>query len=182
VGEPFPDSELRIVDDDGKDLPAGKPGEVIMRTQGTMAGYWNNHAATLEAIRDGWYYSGDIGYFDEYGFLYLVDRKKDMIISGGENIYCREVEEALLEHGSLTDVAVIGVADAHWGEAVKAVAIRKPGATVTAEELIDFCATRIARYKRPKSIDFVDELPRLPSGKVSKVALRNLYKASAPES
>ncbi|MDB5968491.1 MAG: AMP-dependent synthetase and ligase [Hydrocarboniphaga sp.] len=177
VGEPFPDSELRIVDDNGKDLPAGVPGEVIMRTQGTMAGYWNNHAATLDAIRDGWYYSGDVGYFDDHGFLYLVDRKKDMIISGGENIYCREVEEALLEHGSLADVAVFGVADAHWGEAVKAVAIRKPGASVTAEELIDFCATRIARYKRPKSVDFAAELPRLPSGKVSKVVLRNLYKA-----
>ena len=179
VGEPFPDSELRVVDDHGKDCPVGKPGEVIMRTQGTMAGYWNNHAATLEVLRDGWYYSGDIGYFDEYGFLYLVDRKKDMIISGGENIYCREVEEALLEHGSLADVAVIGVADAHWGEAVKAVAIRKPGSAVTAAELIDFCATRIARYKRPKSIDFVDELPRVPSGKVNKVALRNFYKAPA---
>jgi acyl-CoA synthetase (AMP-forming)/AMP-acid ligase II len=183
VGEPFPDSELRIVDDYGKDLPAWAPGEIIMRTKGTMAGYWNNHAATLDAIREGWYYSGDIGYFDDHGFLYLVDRKKDMIISGGENIYCREVEEALLEHGTLTDVAVIGVPDVQWGEAVKAVAIRKPGATVTAEDLITFCATRIARYKRPKSVDFVDALPRLPSGKVSKVALRNSYKTpAAPES
>jgi acyl-CoA synthetase (AMP-forming)/AMP-acid ligase II len=183
VGEPFPDSELRIVDDYGKDLPAWAPGEVIMRTKGTMAGYWNNHAATLDAIREGWYYSGDIGYFDDHGFLYLVDRKKDMIISGGENIYCREVEEALLEHGTLTDVAVIGIPDVQWGEAVKAVAIRKPGAAVTAEDLITFCATRIARYKRPKSVDFVDALPRLPSGKVSKVALRNSYQPPvAPES
>jgi acyl-CoA synthetase (AMP-forming)/AMP-acid ligase II len=106
-----------------------------------------------------------------------------MIISGGENIYCREVEEALLEHGSLIDVAVIGVPDAHWGEAVKAVAVRKPGASVTAEDLIAFCTTRIARYKRPKSVDFADALPRLPSGKVSKVALRNLYKTpTVPES
>jgi acyl-CoA synthetase (AMP-forming)/AMP-acid ligase II len=177
VGEPFPDSEIRIVDDHGKDQPAGVAGEIILRTKATMEAYWNNHAATVEAIRDGWYYTGDLGYLDQDGFLFLVDRKKDMIVSGGENIYCREVEEAVLEHDGIADVAVIGLPDDKWGEAVKAVVILKPGIIVTEQELIDFCGTRIARYKRPKSVDFVTELPRLPSGKVSKVDLRKRYTA-----
>lgn len=177
VGEPFPDSEIRIVDDDGNDQPTGKAGEIILRTRATMEAYWNNHAATVEAIRDGWYYSGDLGYLDEDGFLFLVDRKKDMIVSGGENIYCREVEEAVLEHGGIDDVAVIGVPDQKWGEAIKAIVILKPGASVTEQKLIEFVGTRIARYKRPKSVDFVTELPRLPSGKVSKVDLRTRYAA-----
>jgi acyl-CoA synthetase (AMP-forming)/AMP-acid ligase II len=176
LGQPFPTSRVRIADDDGVDCPPGVPGEILLQSPATMEGYWNNHAATLEVLRDGWYHSGDIGYLDEDGFLFLVDRKKDMIISGGENIYCREVEEALMEHGSLVEVAVIGVPDAYWGENVKAVAIRKPGVAVSEAELIDFCATRIARYKRPKSVDFVDDLPRLPSGKVRKNILREQYR------
>jgi len=179
VGEPFPDAEIRIVDDNGNDLPQGQPGEILMRTPGMMEGYWNNHAATVEAIRDGWYYSGDMGYFDEDGFLFLVDRKKDMIVSGGENIYCREVEEAILEHDGIADVAVIGVPDEKWGEAVKAIVILKPGISLGEQEIIEFTTDRIARYKRPKSVAFVDELPRLPSGKVSKVALRDAFRAVA---
>ena len=177
LGQPFPTSRVRIVDDHGADCPPRVPGEILLQSPATLEGYWNNHAATLEALRDGWYHSGDMGYFDEDGFLFLVDRKRDMIISGGENIYCREVEEALMEHGSLVEVAVIGVPDPYWGENVKAVAIRKPGVAVSEAELIDFCGTRIARYKRPKSVDFVEDLPRLPSGKVRKNILREHYRS-----
>jgi acyl-CoA synthetase (AMP-forming)/AMP-acid ligase II len=179
LGQPFPNAQVRIVDDNDVDCPPGVAGEILLKSPNTMSGYWNNHAATLEVLRDGWYHTGDVGHLDKDGFLFLVDRKKDMIISGGENIYCREVEEALMEHGSLVDVAVIGVPDPYWGENVKAVAIRKPEATVTEAELIDFCATRIARYKKPKSVDFVDELPRLPSGKVRKNILRDQYREAA---
>jgi acyl-CoA synthetase (AMP-forming)/AMP-acid ligase II len=120
-----------------------------------------------------------MGYFDEDGFLFLVDRKKDMIVSGGENIYCREVEEAILEHDGIADVAVIGVPDEKWGEAVKAIVILKPGISLGEQEIIEFTTERIARYKRPKSVAFADELPRLPSGKVSKVALRDAFRAVA---
>jgi acyl-CoA synthetase (AMP-forming)/AMP-acid ligase II len=177
VGQPFPGTEIRILDDAGHELAPGQPGEIVVRSRCLMDGYWNNSVATAEAMPDGWYRTGDIGTMDEQGYVFLVDRKKDMIISGGENVYCREVEEALMEHGSLSDVAVIGVPDEKWGEAVKAVAIRRPGSGVSEEELIAFAGTRIARYKRPKSVDFVNELPRLPSGKVSKVLLRQKYRS-----
>jgi acyl-CoA synthetase (AMP-forming)/AMP-acid ligase II len=116
-----------------------------------------------------------MGYLDDEGYLFLVDRKKDMIISGGENIYCREVEEAVAQHPAVADVAVIGVADAYWGEAVKAVVVRRQDAQLTAEQLIAHCKTLIASYKCPKSVTFVDELPRLATGKVNKVALRERY-------
>jgi acyl-CoA synthetase (AMP-forming)/AMP-acid ligase II len=177
VGQAFPETEFRVLDGNDRDCPPNVPGEICARGPSVMAYYWNNSNATQDAFIDGWYRSGDIGYLDEQGFLFLVDRKKDMIISGGENIYCREVEEALMEHGSLVDVAVIGVPDEKWGEAVKAIAICKPGAQVDEAALIAFCATRIARYKRPKSVVFVDELPRLPSGKVRKNVLREQYGA-----
>jgi acyl-CoA synthetase (AMP-forming)/AMP-acid ligase II len=176
VGQAFPDVELRVLDDRDQECPPNVTGELCARGAAVMAYYWNNSNATQEAMVDGWYRSGDMGYLDEQGFLYLVDRKKDMVISGGENIYCREVEEALMEHGGLVDVAVIGVPDEKWGESVRAIVIRKPGVTVTESELIDFCGTRIARYKRPKSVVFVDDLPRLPSGKVRKNVLREQYR------
>jgi acyl-CoA synthetase (AMP-forming)/AMP-acid ligase II len=177
LGQPFPNAKVRVVDDNGIDCPPGVAGEILLQSPNTMEGYWNNHVATLEVLRDGWYYTGDVGALDKDGFLFLIDRKKDMIISGGENIYCREVEEALMEHGGIAEVAVIGVPDPYWGENVKAVAIRKPGAAVTEAELIAFCATRIASYKKPKSVDFVDELPRLPTGKVRKNILREQYRS-----
>ena len=144
-----------------------------------MAGYWNNHPATIEAIRDGWYHSGDLGYMDEEGFIFLVDRKKDMIISGGENIYSREVEEAIHQHAQVAESAVIGIPDEKWGEAVKAFVVRKPGAKVTEQELIDHCRTLIARYKCPRELEFIDELPRIASGKINKVALREREKAKS---
>ena len=156
-------------------LPAGQIGEICLRSAQNMVGYWNNSVATIETLRDGWLHTGDLGYMDADGFVYLVDRKKDMIISGGENIYSREVEEALMDHGAVADAAVIGVPDTKWGEAVKGIVVLKPSAGATAAELIAHCRTQIAGYKCPKSIDFVNELPRLPSGKVSKVVLRRRY-------
>jgi acyl-CoA synthetase (AMP-forming)/AMP-acid ligase II len=175
IGQAAPNVDIRIVNDEGRELPAGQPGEILTRTATHMAGYWNNSAATIAALRDGWYYTGDLGYLDGEGFLYLVDRKKDMIISGGENIYSREVEEALATHPAVQDVAVIGVKDDYWGEIVRAVAVLNPGRQATEAELIEHCKTQIASYKKPKSVVFVDDLPRLPSGKIHKVTLRQLY-------
>jgi acyl-CoA synthetase (AMP-forming)/AMP-acid ligase II len=177
VGQSNAITDLRIVDTDGKPCPPGTAGEILVRSEAAMVGYWNDSTATLQALRDGWFHTGDIGYLDEQDYLFLVDRKKDMIISGGENIYCREVEEALMEHGGLQEVAVIGIPDVYWGEAVHAVAVAKPGISVTEADLIAFVGTRIARYKRPKSVEFVAELPRLPSGKVMKHVLRDRYKS-----
>jgi acyl-CoA synthetase (AMP-forming)/AMP-acid ligase II len=174
VGQAAPSIDIRIVDDEGADLPLGSPGEILLSTDTRMLGYWNNTAATLEVLRDGWYHSGDMGFLDENGFLFLVDRKKDMIVSGGENIYSREVEEALAAHPAVRDVAVIGVPDPYWGEAVHAVVVAD--GPVTAAALTEHSKTLIASYKKPKSIAFVDELPRLPSGKINKVRLREMYR------
>jgi acyl-CoA synthetase (AMP-forming)/AMP-acid ligase II len=140
-----------------------------------MKGYWNLPDETAKTIRGGWLHTGDAGYFDADGYLYIYDRIKDMIVSGGENIYPAEVESALFGHPAVADVAVIGVPDARWGEAVKALVVRTPGVEVTAEELITFARARIAGYKVPKSIDFVEALPRTPSGKILKRELRAPY-------
>jgi acyl-CoA synthetase (AMP-forming)/AMP-acid ligase II len=140
-----------------------------------MKGYWNNTAATLETLRDGWVHTGDVGRLDEEGFLYLVDRKKDMIISGGENIYSREVEEAIVSHPQVSEVAVIGVQDEKWGEAVMAVVVPRQGASVAAKEIVEYCRTQIASYKKPRHVVFVEEIVKLPSGKIDKVRLRKLY-------
>jgi len=179
IGQAAPNVDVRIVDDEGRDVPLGQPGEIITRTDTHMAGYWNNSAATVAALRGGWYYTGDLGTMDEEGFVTLVDRKKDMIISGGENIYSREVEEALATHPAVQDVAVIGVKDDYWGEVVRAVVVLAAGATAQENELIEHCKTQIASYKKPKSVVFTTELPRLPSGKINKVALRQTYAAPA---
>jgi acyl-CoA synthetase (AMP-forming)/AMP-acid ligase II len=178
IGQAAPNVDVKIVDDEGRELPAGQPGEILTRTASHMVGYWNNSAATLAALRSGWYHTGDLGYLDDQGFLYLVDRKKDMIISGGENIYSREVEEALATHPAIHDVAVIGAKDEYWGETVCAIAVMSPGKTVSERELIEHCKTQIASYKKPKTIIFVEDLPRLPSGKINKVVLRQLYGVS----
>lgn len=179
VGHVAPGIGVRIVDDQGRDCQTRSTGEVLFKTEGLMAGYWNNHPATIEAIRDGWYHSGDLGYMDEEGFIFLVDRKKDMIISGGENIYSREVEEAIHQHPQVAESAVIGIPDEKWGEAVKAFVVRKPGAKVTQQELIEHCRTLIARYKCPRELEFIDELPRIASGKINKVALREMERAKS---
>lgn len=175
IGQPTLDAQVRIVDELDNELPAGAVGEICLRSAQNMLGYWNDSVATQRTLRGGWLHTGDMGYMDEDGFVYLVDRKKDMIISGGENIYSREVEEALLAHPALVDAAVIGVPDAYWGEAVKAVVVVKAGTQVTAADVIAHCRGRIAGYKCPKSVEIVDVLPRLPSGKLNKVQLRETY-------
>jgi fatty-acyl-CoA synthase len=149
---------------------------VQIRAKGVMKGYWNRPDATKEAIcPEGWFSSGDAGYFDDEGYLYIYDRVKDMIVSGGENVYPAEVENALFSHPAVADAAVIGVPDDKWGEAVKGVVVLKPGATATAEDIIAHTRTRIAGYKAPKTIDFADTLPRNPSGKVLRRELRKPY-------
>jgi acyl-CoA synthetase (AMP-forming)/AMP-acid ligase II len=174
-GKAFPNIELKIIDDKGNMLPPRAVGEILIKGNSLMQGYHNRAEATASAIRDGWYYSGDAGYLDEDGYLYIYDRVKDMIVSGAENIYPAEVESALHEHAAVQDAAVIGVPDEKWGEAVKAIIVLKSGAAVTEAELIGFARERIAGYKVPKSIDFVTELPRNPSGKILKKDLRKPY-------
>ena len=175
AGIPRTDVEVKIVDTDGNELPPGETGEIVTRSDLVMKGYWRDPDATAEALRDGWLHTGDLGYLDEHGYLFLMDRSKDMIISGGENIYPREIEEAIVGHPAVREVAVIGVPDPQWGEAIKAVVSLVPGRTVTETELIDFCAEHIARYKKPRSVDFVDELPKNNYGKIVKRELREKY-------
>ena len=167
--------ELRIVDDAGKDLPLGQVGEIAIRSPQVMHGYWRLPDATKRAIHGDWFFSGDAGYLDDKGYLFIYDRVKDMIVSGGENIYPAEIESALFGHPAVADVAVIGVPDERWGEAVKAVVVKKPGADLTAGELITWARDRIAGYKLPKSVDFIEALPRNPTGKILKRELRLPY-------
>jgi long-chain acyl-CoA synthetase len=136
-----------------------------------MIGYWNNHDATLNAIRGGWLYTGDIGECDE-GFVFVVDRAKDLIVSGGENIYSREVENALMDHPSVLEAAVVGAPDERWGEVVAAFLVLRPELTLTADDVISHCREKIASYKRPRIVRFIDALPKLPNGKVEKYKLR----------
>jgi acyl-CoA synthetase (AMP-forming)/AMP-acid ligase II len=173
VGNPYPNLQSRIVDEQGLECPRNVPGEITARFVAQFRGYWNNHAATLETVRDGWVHTGDMGYIDDDGFLFLVDRKKDMIISGGESIYSREVEEAVLRHPAVAECAVIGTPDPKWGENVCAVIVLRAGsAAPSAQELIDFTRTQIASYKKPKQVVFVDALPKMVTGKIDKKQLR----------
>jgi long-chain acyl-CoA synthetase len=174
-GKPMAGIEIRVVDALGKDVATGDVGEIVTRSAQNMLGYWNQPEATRRSIRDGWFYTGDAGYLDADGFIYIHDRVKDMIISGGENIYPAEVESALFGHPAVADVAVIGIPDDKWGEAVKALVVKRPGAEVTGDELIGFARERIAHYKAPRSIDFVDALPRTPTGKILKRELRKPF-------
>jgi acyl-CoA synthetase (AMP-forming)/AMP-acid ligase II len=175
VGRPLAGVELRIAGEDDEALPTGTPGEVLLRTPSAMVGYWNNSVATIETLRGGWLHTGDIGKVDEDGFLTLVDRKKDVIISGGENIYSREVEDALGSHPDVAAVAVIGVPDPYWGETVCAVVVPTPAATPTLDSLEAHSRTRIASYKRLRRLEIVADLPYLATGKVDKKALRARY-------
>jgi long-chain acyl-CoA synthetase len=175
-GKPYPEVELRIVDTAGEALPVRAIGEVLVRSPLVMSGYHKLPDATAAAFLDGgWYRTGDAGYLDEDGYLYLYDRVRDMIVSGGENIYPVEVENALHEHPGVRDCAVIGVPDVQWGEAVKAIVVSEPETSLDGPELIAFARERIAGYKVPKSVDFVDALPRNPSGKILKKELRRPY-------
>jgi fatty-acyl-CoA synthase len=152
-------------------------GEVCVRGPNIMAGYWQQPEATAAAIRDGWFHTGDVGYFDEQGFLYICDRVKDMVISGGENVYPAEVENVLYRHPAIAEVAVIGLPDDTWGEAVVAVAALKPGAELSLETLQEFAAPQLARYKIPRRLEFVEALPRNSTGKVLKFDLRARFGA-----
>lgn len=173
VGHPCPSIELRIVDDHGSDQPIGEPGEIWLRSDKQLTAYWNNPAATREAItEDGWYKSGDIAYQDQEGYVFIIDRKKDMIISGGENIYSREVELAIGEHSAVEDCAVVGKPDVKWGESVHAFVVLAAGETIGEQDVIDHCHDLIASYKCPKGVTFAASLPRNVSGKINKVALR----------
>jgi acyl-CoA synthetase (AMP-forming)/AMP-acid ligase II len=174
-GRPLPGTEIRVVDVEGRDVPVGQTGEILIRGPQLMRGYWNLPEATAEALAGGWMHTGDAGALDDEGFLYIQDRVKDMIVSGAENVYPREVENALFEHAAVADVAVIGVPDARWGEVVKALVVLRPGKPATEDELIEFCRRRLAGFKRPRSVDFVTDLPRNPSGKVLKKDLREKY-------
>jgi acyl-CoA synthetase (AMP-forming)/AMP-acid ligase II len=174
-GKPMGDIEMRVVNAGGQDMPVGEVGEIITRSPQNMIGYWHEPEATSRAIRDGWFHTGDAGYLDKDGYVYIYDRVKDMIISGGENIYPAEVESALFGHPAVADVAVIGIPDDTWGEAVKAIVVKKQGANVTAEELIAYARERIAHFKAPRSVDFVDTLPRTPTGKILKRELRKPF-------
>src|SRR5262245_5005640 len=167
--------EIKVVLADGGACATGETGEILIRGPSLMTGYWNNPAATAEALRGGWMHTGDMGFFDEECFLFVADRKKDMIVSGGENIYSREVEEALVTHPAGEHAAVIGVPDQRWGEAVKACVVLRNGHRTSEAELIEHCRSRIASYKKPRSVDFVDALPRLFNGKVDKKKLRTAY-------
>ncbi|HET9529811.1 MAG TPA: fatty acid--CoA ligase [Blastocatellia bacterium] len=171
-GKPHSLAEIRVVDATGRVLPVGEVGEIICRSPQNMKGYWNLPDATASTVRGEWLHTGDAGYLDADGYIYIHDRVKDLIVSGGENIYPAEVESVLFGHPAIADVAVIGVPDDTWGEAVKAVVVKKPGAEVTAEEIMSFARERIAHFKAPRSVDFVAALPRNPSGKILKRELR----------
>lgn len=177
AGQPGLDADVRTVRPDGTPCNIGEPGEVEIRSEANMTGYWNNDAATRGALHDGWVRTGDIGSLDAQGYLTLLDRKKDMLISGGENIYPREVEDALLTHPEVAEAAVTGMPDKRWGEAVLAWVVLRPGSALTDTALIEHVKTRIASYKKPKQVRFVQQLPRLVTGKVDKKALRALTAA-----
>jgi len=167
--------EIRIIDVYGQPLPAGGIGEVICRSTQVMKGYWNRDEDTHAVIKNGWFHTGDMGYLDDQGYLYIYDRKRDMIITGGENVYPAEVENVLYSHPAIFDVAVIGVPDEKWGEAVKAVAVLKSGMTLSANQLIEHARGNLAGFKLPKTVDFVDDLPRNATGKVLRRLIREPY-------
>jgi acyl-CoA synthetase (AMP-forming)/AMP-acid ligase II len=172
AGRPDIGVQVRIVDDEANDVEPGKVGEIIVQSKQTMVEYWHKPDDTQASIVNGWLYTGDMGYYDEKGYIYIVDRKKDMIISGGENVYPREVEELLYRHPAVLEAAVIGIPDPYWVEKVHAIVVLKEGASLTADELIAFCKEHIAGYKAPKSVEFVDSLPKNPAGKILKRELR----------
>jgi acyl-CoA synthetase (AMP-forming)/AMP-acid ligase II len=172
VGLSLPFLEVRIVDEQDRDLPPGEVGELICRGPNVMKGYYKDQKATQEVLKKGWLHTGDLARMDKEGFIYIVDRKKDMIVSGGENIYPREIEEVLYHHPKIQDVAVIGVPDQFWGESVKAFIVLKRGESMKEEDVIEYCKSHLASYKKPKVVEFVKVLPRNPSGKVLKTELR----------
>jgi O-succinylbenzoate-CoA ligase len=173
IGLPYSNVEVRVVDENMKDVEPGEVGEIVYRGPTTMKEYFKNPEETKEALRGGWLHSGDLVKFDEDGYLSVVDRKKDMIISGGENIYPKEIEEVLYSHPDILEAAVVGVPDEKWGETVKAYVVTRNSKSLTEQEVIDYCTERIARYKKPHYVEFMNELPKNGSGKILKTDLRN---------
>jgi fatty-acyl-CoA synthase len=174
-------TDVRCVDDRDDPVPPGERGEVVVRGPNVMKGYWNRAEATAEVMRNGWFHTGDVGVMDEEGYLYIVDRKKDMIISGGENIYPAEVEDCIYKHPDVGEVAVIGVPDERWGETVCAIVVPKQGTSPTEQDIIDFTQGKLARYKQPRQVVFTDVLPRNPAGKVLKFELRDRFGGASVE-
>jgi acyl-CoA synthetase (AMP-forming)/AMP-acid ligase II len=163
------------VDDGGRDVEPGVVGEIVVQSKSIMVEYWKRPDETRQAIIDGWLHTGDMGYYDERGFIYIVDRKKDMIITGGENVYPREVEEVLYRHPAVMEASVIGVPDEKWVERVHAVIVLKEGNKATEDEMIAFCKQQLARYKAPRSVEFAESLPKNPQGKILKREIRERY-------
>ena len=183
IGIPIPDNDLKLVDvEDGKtEVPDGQPGEIIMNGPTIMKGYWNNPEETAGQLRDGWLYTGDIAIRDEDGYLFIVDRKKDMIIAGGFNIYPREIDEVLFQHPKVSEAVALGIKDEYRGETVKAFVVLKPGETCTPEEIIKFCKEKLAPYKVPKLVEFREAIPKSAVGKILRKALRDEEEAKAKE-
>lgn len=173
IGIPICSTEIRFIDDYGNDLPIGIPGELLLRGPEVMLGYWRKPTETAETLKDGWIHTGDVGFRDEQGWIYLVDRKKDVIIASGYKVWPREVEDVLYEHPAVREAAVIGVTDAYRGEDVKACISLATGAEVEAEEIVTWCRERLAAYKVPRVIQILDDLPKTISGKIQRVTLRN---------
>jgi long-chain acyl-CoA synthetase len=168
IGTPIEGVEMKVVDEDGSELRPGEVGEVVIRGHNVMKGYWNRPDATEEAMRGDWFHTGDMARMDEDGYFFIVDRKKDMILRGGYNVYPREIEEVLFEHPAVMEAAVVGVPDERLGEEVGAAIALKPGADADADDLREFVKQRLAAYKYPRRIWFVDELPKGPTGKILK--------------
>ncbi|MBN1574105.1 MAG: AMP-binding protein [Deltaproteobacteria bacterium] len=175
VGLPHLGSDVRVVDTKGKDVPVGEVGEIIGRGAAVTTGYFKNEEKSKEMFKDGWFYTGDLGRFDEEGFLYLSGRKKDMIISGGQNVFAVEVEDILMSHDAIMDCAVIGLPDEKWGELVTAVVLKNPDIEVTEDEIIEYVRGKTAHFKAPKRVIFADSIPRTPTGKVTKFVLVEKY-------
>jgi fatty-acyl-CoA synthase len=175
IGRPLFYTEVRIVDSQNRDLPPNREGELLIRGPNVMQKYWNRPEATAEAFTDGWLHTGDLARMDEEGDLYIVDRKKDMFISGGENVYPAEVENVIYELPQVGEAAVIGVKDQKWGEVGRAVVVLKPGQKLTEAEILDFLKGKLAKYKVPRTVVFAEQLPRNAAGKVLKNALREKY-------
>ena len=179
-GKAFFHTDIRVVDEKGEDVKPDEPGEIIVRGRHVMKEYWNNPAATRDSLREGWLYTGDVATVDAEGFIYIQDRIKDMIISGGENVYPAEIENVILSHSEVHDVAVIGQESRVWGESPLAVVVRS-GDTLTSDDVMAYCVGKLARYKLPKAVEFIDMTPRNPSGKALKRELRVRFPGNAPE-
>jgi len=172
IGVPLSGQEMRIVDDQDRELPDGQVGEIVVRGANVMLGYWNNPSATAQAVRGGWLHTGDLGTRDADGYFFIVGRKKEMIIRGGENVYPKEIEEALYQHPAVLEAAVLGLPDRRYGEEVAAFLVLKDGASVTAREVTAFLRARVADYKVPRVVEFVPAFPKTATGKIQKLKFR----------